>query len=45
MTDLNKMFVIQWYGPFETLEQLKNWEKNNNTSYVFNLYILTGIKK
>lgn len=45
MTDLNKMFVIQWYGPFETLEQLKNWEKNNNTSYVFNLYILTGLKK
>lgn len=45
MTDLNKMFVIQWYGPFETLEQLKNWENTNNTSYSFNLYILTGIEK
>lgn len=45
MTDLTKMFVIQWYGPFETVEQLKNWEKTNNTSYSFNLYVFTGIEK
>lgn len=45
MNDLDKMFIIQWYGPFDTLEQLKNWEKANNTSYVFNMYILTGIEK
>lgn len=45
MNDLNKMFVVQWYGPFETLEQLKYWEKNNNTSFSFNLYLLTGKEK
>ena len=41
MNDIDKIFMLQWIGPFANLEELKKWELvNMNCSC--NLYMLTG---
>lgn len=28
---INKLFTIEWVGPFQDIESLINWEKEHNT--------------
>lgn len=39
---MNSTFIIEWVGPFFSLDELKEWEKVNNQSCDFNFYIITG---
>lgn len=41
MNDIDKILMLQWIGPFFNLEELKQWEIENQTLRC-NLYILTG---
>lgn len=41
MNDIDKVFLIQWTGPFLNPEELKQWEIENQ-EFRFNLYILSG---
>ena len=37
------MYVLSWYGPFQNVQELKEWEdKKGNDTY---LYIIRGMKK
>ncbi len=36
------IFLIQWYGPFESVDALKNWEINRKERFV--LYLFQGKK-
>ena len=38
----NKLYVIEWVGPFENMDSLMNWEKENNADHLYNFYIVTG---
>ena len=39
----NHMYVLSWYGPFQNVQELKEWEdKKGNDTY---LYIIRGMKK
>lgn len=42
MNDINNVFLIQWCGPFFSVEDLKDWELKNQSCKKRNLYILTG---
>ena len=37
-----KAYMISWYGPFHSIEEVKEWEKSNSSS---NLYLLQGKRK
>lgn len=37
------VFLVKWYGPFYSRQELKEWEDNNQ--YAHNLYLLHGKKK
>ena len=39
---MDKTFVINWIGPFSCVEELAEWERENNKDYSFNFYIITG---
>ena len=41
MNNIDKVFIIQWVGPFFTLEELKEWEIEN-IDCKSNLYMFTG---
>lgn len=40
---MNNAFLIRWYGPFYSTEEVKYWESDCNES--FNLYLISGQKK
>lgn len=41
--DKNRVYILNWYGPFQDLDQLKEWEdREGNDTY---LYIFQGKKK
>jgi hypothetical protein len=42
MDEIDKIFMIQWIGPFQTIDELKNWEKKNSIVNEFCLYLLSG---
>ena len=39
---ISKLFVIDWVGPFSEIEELKKWEKHNNTMRNYYFYIISG---
>jgi hypothetical protein len=42
MNDIDKIFIIQWIGPFLNLDDLKKWEKDSLIANEFCLYLLSG---
>lgn len=42
MNEIDKIFMIQWIGPFFKIEELKIWENENSISKEFCLYLLSG---
>lgn len=46
MEDINKTFTIQWVGPFKNLEEIKEYEKDENTAdkSLFSFYFFSGHK-
>jgi hypothetical protein len=45
MNDIDLVILIQWKGPFSTVDELKKWEISDDHSSEFNLYLLKGQKK
>lgn len=43
MTKMDKIYSVHWFGPFETLEEVKQFE-DKHKSMSFQLYILNGYK-
>lgn len=43
MHDIDKAFFLKWYGPFDSIKALRDWEQNQN--YNYHLYLLHGMKK
>lgn len=39
---INKLFTIEWVGPFQDIESLIYWEKEHNTKSNYYFYIITG---
>lgn len=46
MEDINKTFTIQWVGPFKNIEEIKEYENDENTAdtSLFNFYFFSGHK-
>lgn len=46
MEDINKTFTIQWVGPFKNIDEVKLYEKNENTAdkSLFSFYYFNGHK-
>ena len=42
---MTNTFVINWIGPFSSVDQLKSWEKSYNQAFDYNFYIVTGKQK
>lgn len=42
MNDFDKIFMVQWIGPFFNLNELKIWERENSISNEFCLYLFSG---
>lgn len=39
---MNHTFVIEWVGPFNNIDSLKDWENKNNQTFEYKFYIVTG---
>lgn len=46
MEDINKTFTIQWVGPFKSLDEIKEYERDESTAYksLFSFYFFSGHK-
>lgn len=42
---MSKSFTINWVGPFQNIDELKEWEQINNEDCEYNFYIITGKEK
>ena len=47
MDDINKVYTIQWVGPFDTFDNLKTYLENPDTcdKTLFSFYFCSGSKK
>jgi len=42
MDDFDRIFMIEWIGPFYNVEELRKWERETPNSNMFCLYLFSG---
>lgn len=42
MAGISKFYILEWYGPFTSVDELRNWEKTYPAECGFGIYFISG---
>ena len=42
MAGISKIYILEWYGPFTSVDELRNWEKMYPAERGFGIYFISG---
>ena len=42
MAGISKIYILDWYGPFTSVDELRNWEKMYPAERGFGIYFISG---